>query len=364
MQKKIAYCVGALLLCLSLGWFWYGDKKPASNVAVAVTSVQLSAVEKREIPLSVDTVGYLIAPKSITLTSQLSGQVEAINFQAGQWVKQGQTLISLAAPAQAQALRQAKVAYHAASTEYMRYKKMNASSPGSIDDKTLVEKQDAMRTAKSKYQAAEAALKESDIVAPFSGYVGALQSTPSNPAAAMTTTTQIALGSYLAVGQVVTTLIDPSDITAVYSIADRYGDHLAIGQKVQVRSPAYPNKNYIGSVTYISKSLDKMSQSYRLHAKLDDSSRPLEPGMSVMLSQVLDPQRSVLVVPGLSLVPSISAYNVYQVKQGKVMQVPVKIGARYRGWVEIVSGLSEGDKIITSSVAELHPGMPVTVATS
>ena len=136
---------------------------------------------------------------------------------------------------------------------------------------------------------------------------------------------------------------------------------IKIVQPVTISLSAYPHKVFEGKVFYISPTINTATQTFDVRAVMDNKDGKLKSGMQGFVTHVLVPQRQVLSVPGLSLVPSISGYSVYVVEKGKVKALPVVIGSRYGTYVEIKSGLKSGDKIIVSGVQAVHPGMAVKV---
>jgi membrane fusion protein, multidrug efflux system len=96
-----------------------------------------------------------------------------------------------------------------------------------------------------------------------------------------------------------------------------------------------------------------------VRADIPNPDRRLRPGMllTVRLQQAA---RDVLVVPELALVQVGTTQSVFRVIEDEtVEQVTVQSGSRRRGEVEIVSGLSLGDRIVVEGVGKMRPGMPV-----
>ena len=83
--------------------------------------------------------------------------------------------------------------------------------------------------------------------------------------------------------------------------------------------------------------------------------------MNAVVTQTLRADRKILAVPGISLVPSLSGYDVYKIDDSKVKAVPVQVGERYDTLVTITSGIQPGDEIIVSDIEKVHPGSPVKV---
>ena len=94
---------------------------------------------------------------------------------------------------------------------------------------------------------------------------------------------------------------------------------------------------------------------------IGNADEKLKSGMKVFVTQVLNPNRKVLAVSGLALVPSIQGYSLYTVEKNKVKSVPVRVGVRTKTMVEIISGLKPGQPYIVDGIEQVHPGTPVKV---
>lgn len=325
--------------------------------------VALAQVTKHNIPLRATAIGTLIAPNTIMLKAQQAGNIKAIYFKPGQHVQKGQRLLQIDPATEIANLQEKKAAYNQLKAQYQRYKTMSHVDQGSVSAEILDEKYSAMKVAKAQMNAASTALNNTEIRAPFSGVMGALQTLNGNSSlsALSETNTLIALGSYLQVGDSIAIITDPNSLIVQYQLPQSVGPHLKLAQSVSILTTAYPNKTFPGVVTYISPVILQTGYVYTIRAKIQSHQDMLTPGMKVLATQTLMPQRLVLAVPGISLLPSLNGYSVGMVVHGKVKTIPVTIGQRFGDWVEITKGLAAGDKIIVQGLAQIDAGSSVKV---
>ncbi|MCB1567241.1 MAG: efflux RND transporter periplasmic adaptor subunit, partial [Xanthomonadales bacterium] len=136
---------------------------------------------------------------------------------------------------------------------------------------------------------------------------------------------------------------------------------VAVGQRVEAKSAAFPDQPFSGEVTVVGTRVDPVTRSVQVRAEIPNPDRTLRPGMLLTVTLEL-PLRTVLSIPEISLIQVGSSQSVFRVAaDNTVERVEVKSGARQKGRVEIVSGLQAGDQIVVDGVVKLRGGTPVNV---
>jgi len=127
-------------------------------------------------------------------------------------------------------------------------------------------------------------------------------------------------------------------------------------------SETYPDRDFTGQVTSVDSRVDPVTRSVTVRAELPNPERLLRPGMllSVRLYQAA---RQAIVVPEIAVLQVGTEAFIYRVSQDQTAaRVRVKLGSRRRGEIEIVSGLADGDTIVTEGAVKLRDGARVTGA--
>ncbi|EKB48301.1 putative efflux pump periplasmic linker ttgA precursor [Cecembia lonarensis LW9] len=115
-----------------------------------------------------------------------------------------------------------------------------------------------------------------------------------------------------------------------------------------------------GTVYAYEPNIDAGTRTLRLRATSPNRDRRFLPGMFVRIRYVLGIQEDALMVPSESIIPELSGYKVFIVnEEGKVEERQVSIGTRTDRYVQIVSGVNEGDLVLTTGVLQVRGGMPV-----
>ncbi len=341
-RRKKTIFILVLFLTL-LGGLTYYFLKPAPQTPPPPTGVVTSLVATQNVPLTISSLGNLVAPESTMLAAEQAGIVRKIYFKNGQAAKQGALLLQLDDTTQRATYNKDQAALVEAKSMYERYQQLNAVDPSVLSkvqmDQVFANYQEAIATL----QGDQKTLDEMQIRAPFAGILGA---------------TNLSLGSYLNIGDQVVAIVNVNDLEVSYPVPEASFGLVALGQKVKLTSDAYPGKIFTGTVVYKGPLVDPTSRAFTVRARVDDPTG-LTPGMLIHITQVLIPDRIVLAVPTASLVSEMSGFGVYQIKAGRVAETYVQIGSQFGNYTEITSGLSAGDSIITEGNAKVQPGMPV-----
>ena len=127
----------------------------------------------------------------------------------------------------------------------------------------------------------------------------------------------------------------------------------------KIKNTAYGDITFTGNVSAIDTRLDPVTRTITVHGSIDNSDLRLRPGMLLNVQLVLN-QREVMQISEKALVPQQDKQFVYLVDaENKVSRQEVKIGQRIPGWVEILSGLDNGDEIVVEGIQKLREGTEI-----
>ncbi len=149
-----------------------------------------------------------------------------------------------------------------------------------------------------------------------------------------------------------TELMQLADLSRVWVRAQVYPQQrqwVAVNKSVEVHAPGYPNRYWEGLVDYIYPELHPVTRTLQVRTTLPNGDGALKLGDPVRVVIYGGPKRNVLAVPESALIELPDEIRVVKVlPDGGFKPVPVQVGMRTRGLVEIASGLAEGDEIVTS----------------
>ncbi len=169
----------------------------------------------------------------------------------------------------------------------------------------------------------------------------------------------------VAVGSPVVSLADlgPQEVSVDVNETDI--PKVSLHQAVQVSQNAYPEEMLPGSVTQISPRADRNKNTVEVKVTLEDPSKQLPYDASVKLSFIGRPTTPALPqgfrIPSQAAVERDGRRVVFVAAGSRAALRVVETGAGENGMVEVVKGLTEGDRVIVSSPASLKEGTPIRV---
>ena len=366
---------------------WYWLIAPGAAVAVAVTALLLpsrssssqtpsvvavrvatASVASGDVPIEQDTLGQVMALNTVTIRPQVGGQVTAIQFKDGQFVKQGDVLVQIdPRPLQATVdqdkatLLRDRANLTSAQTDLGRYLPLHeqgiVSAQQVSDQRALVAQLQATVAAdQAALDGEQIQLGYTTITAPLAGVLGLRMIdvgntlNPTNPA-----------------GLVVLTQIQP--ITVVFPLPQASLTEIQerqsaskTGLVVQAWSQDGSRELDEGVLSALSNEVDATTGTVMLKAAFPNPNQLLWPGASVAVRLVLDVQHDGLTVPAAAVNQGPEGSFAWTVgADGTAAISPLKIRQQLRGQVLVSSGLRAGEQVVTDGQYELTPGAHVSV---
>jgi membrane fusion protein (multidrug efflux system) len=309
--------------------------------------VEVIQLKPQRVIEELQAVGTMRANQSVVLRPEVTGRVAAIGFRDGQSVRQGQLLIGLDA-----ALNEAEVAQARAELELAN---ANLRRTADLASKDFVSSS-AQDTAQSnvtvlaaKLQLAEARLAKMRIVAPFDGVVGLRA---------------VSVGDVVKDGTDLVNIEDIRRLKVDFRLPERIFTQLKVGQPVEVTTDAVPGARYNGSVDAINPRIDASGRSLEVRAELPNTDGRMRPGMFARVRVIVGDRADALMVPEEAIVPQGDNFYVFRVVDDEAQRVPVRLGVRRDGRVELIGEVKPDDRIITAGVRVQRDGQPVRVLAS
>jgi len=306
------------------------------------SAVETVVVHAQAAPNTFETVGSLRSAESIVLRPEIAGRVQSIHFADGQQVAAGALLVSLDDALVRADLNEANANLANSRRAYGRAQELVAKQLISKAD--LDKAQAALGVDQARAASAQTRLSKSQIRAPFGGAIGLKQ---------------VSVGDYVEAGKDLVELVRLDPLEIELRAPETAMSSLAVGQKVLFGVDAFPEQRFTATVVAISPIVELGGRSVALRARFDNSDGKLRPGMSARVQVELDTNAKALMVPEQAIVPMGEQKNVYTVVQGKAKLVPVTIGMRRPGFVEVTSGVKDGDEVVVSGIQKIGDGAPV-----
>ncbi len=311
------------------------------------TAVTVVAAGMHDFNDAIQVIGTAQARESIVITPKVADTIRAIRFDSGAHVRQGQVLVEMSSVEQGADLAEARANNAQAQENLRRYQELfnrGFASQAQID--TVRAAADA---AQAQVDAGGSRVSDRTIRAPFSGVIGLRTASP---------------GQFVQPGTQIGTLDDTSVIKLDFDVPETDVARVAAGVSIVAHTAAYPDRQFTGSISNVDSRIDPATRTVRVRAMMPNADGVIRPGM-LMTVQIRSNPRSALSVPEIAIVDAADGSYVYRVSSGNrgttAERVAVTTGQRSDGVAEVLTGLTNGDAIVTEGIQSVRPGQPVRV---
>jgi membrane fusion protein (multidrug efflux system) len=299
-------------------------------------------------------VGSLDAVQGVIVSAEMPGKIVKILFTPGAKVKAGDLLVQQDIASEQAQLRAAEATVDLARLNLDRKSKLLATktiSPSEFDNADAQLKQ-----AVAQADAIRATIAKKTIRAPFSGHLGLRL---------------VNLGQILREGQAIVSIQTLDPIFVTFSLPQQQLVQVKTGMAVQVAGDALHGKTIAGQIMAINPQVEETSRNIRMQATLSNPLEVLRPGMFVTVAVVLPAEEPVLIIPATAVLYAPYSDSVFVVEEkknaatGQVEKVArqqfVRLNEKRGDFVSVLSGLQEGQTIVSTGVFKLRNGQTVVV---
>ncbi|MGA2711598.1 MAG: efflux RND transporter periplasmic adaptor subunit [Bryobacteraceae bacterium] len=348
----------------------------AASIACAQTTDLVAVVSKtvsRTVELPAEIAPYL----SVSLHARVQGYVDNVLVDRGTAVKQGDLLIELTAPEMVAQIAEAESKIEAVEADRLQAEAQLAAArstaehmsdaaktPGAVAGNDLIQAQKQVEAAQalvnSREKASAAAKSAADalkamqaylkITAPFEGVV---TERLVHPGALVGPNADSPL---LVIQQV-------SRLRIVVPLPEEDVGAIARGASVEFRVPAYPERNYSGTISRVAHALDTKTRTMAVELEFANKDGSLSPGMYPTVKWPIRRPRPSLFVPKTSVVTTTERTFVIRSHNGRAEWVDVKKGDADGDLVEVMGNLQAGDQVVRRATDELREGTTIQAQT-
>lgn len=357
MAKRMTLTLSVMVVLLTtLGFIKFRQVQSAVQAASfqpppeAVTSI---VAKQERWPATMSVIGTMEAVHGVTVSADLPGSVEKINFASGQAVQEGDVLVELDTRQERAQLAALEAQRDLARINYGRTQQLvkeGVISRMEYDQATAQQKATEANVAEIR-----ATIERKTIRAPFSGILGIRK---------------VNLGQYLAAGDAVVPLQSLNPIYVNVGLPQQSVGQVRVGRNLRITSEDLPSQVFTGRVTAIDSVVDQATRNIQVQATLANPEGKLRPGMFVQVEVVLGASRPVIALPAsaISFAPyGDSVFIITDLKDQKgqtyrgVRQQFVKVEGSRGDQVAVVSGVNPGEEVVSSGVFKLRNGAAVQV---
>lgn len=323
------------------------DEEQQGPTAVAVRTVVVTPGTFNE---TIGAIGMVAARPgySASLSAPAATRIARITAAVGQRVSPGTTLIVFEQSVFREAARSADAKLSAAQHAYDRARSL--ASDGILARKDVEQASADLAAARSAAVAARREAQLSVLRSPISGVI---------------TRVSAALGASVDANQPLVDIADPSAVDALLGLSPAQAARVRVGNTVDLRAgqSASGEQLGIGRVIDVGATVDSATRNVSVRVSIPAAKRPLRIGETIYGDIAVATRASVISVPADALVPEGDQFRVFVVDAKNVAHArAVTVGVREPDRVEIRSGLTAGERVVTYGAYGLDEGVTVVPA--
>lgn len=331
-------------------------------------TVELGVVSRTDLSQQISVVGNLIGQATVDAAPRINGRLQSVEVKLGDRVGRGQPLARMEDAEIAEQVKQAEAALEVARATVrqreadLRFADTNLERTRNLSDRQLVSRQ-TLDDAESRQQAATAQLDlaraqlaqsqarveelrinlaNTIITSPVTGYVGKRTLDP---------------GAWVTPNTAFISVVDISTVRLVANVIEKDLRRVAAGMAADIEVDAYPGEHFAGRVARVAPVLDPATRTAQVEVESPNPRGRLKPGMYARVDFTVERRDKALVVPANALVDYNGQRGVFVPEQESSVRFQrVETGIEQQDFIEVSTGLHEGDRVVTTGAAALRDG--------
>ena len=346
MTKLFAFSV-SLILCSAFLLSSCSSRSEENSAKQAgpgsILTVNGFIVVPQELDNIVRSSGTVLASESVDLITEAAGRIEKITFKEGSHVAKNSLLVKINDDDLLAQLKKTQLQIQLASEQEKRQKQLYEISGISKEQYDIALNQ--VNTLNADKENLVASIRKREIRAPFDGIIGLRY---------------ISEGSYVSQTTRIASIQKINPLKVDFSIPEKYSDDVSVGDIVEFSSDE-TKLQFTGKLYAIEPKIDPITRTLQLRALCSNKNEKIFPGAYVQIQLRLKKIPDALMVPTQAIIPVLKGQSILIKRRGIVASLVVKTGIRTASSVQILSGVSAGDTVLTTGLMQARPGMPVTV---
>lgn len=344
-KRTIILIIFVLLLAGIKIFYLNGDKKNGQGKqkpASAAVQVYISIAKSAQLEHELNITGSVLANEEATLRPETSGKIMQLNIQEGSAVEKGELLAKLD-DANLRAQRNKAVAVlELAKQKEARLKILLAAKGVSEDEYDVAVS--TLHSAAADLQSLDSQIDDTEVRAPFKGMVGLRN---------------FSEGNYITPADIIANIQQIDRVKIDFNVPERYAGKIKLNDTVKF-SLEGENKSFSAKIFAFDQKIDAATRTLKIRAICDNSKHEIYPGTFVKVTCILRVARSVM-VPLTCVIPDLHGQKIFVVRNGKADVAYIEGGSRNDSTLEVISGVSPGDTVVTAGMMALKKGSAVKV---
>ena len=323
------------------------DQVPAVPVEVAATRrAEMAAVYTGTAPIESERKAFVM-PK-------VKGEIRHVLADEGQRVREGQVLARLDGDQLRLEVALAEATMRKFERDYARNTELQAK--GLISAVSIDNLKYELEAAKATWQLARLQLSYTEIRSPIAGTV-----TQRLDVVKVGNTVTPVGGVIESADSALFVVEDLDSLILRVNVPERELAKLSVGQIAELSLDAVPGRAFTGKIALISPYVDAGTATFGVRIRVTETGGLLRPGMFARVAIIYERKLDALQIPRTALLDGDGPPKVFVVKDGKAIERPVQLGLSNGAYVEIVTGLKDGEQVVVVGQAAVKPGATVRI---
>jgi membrane fusion protein (multidrug efflux system) len=284
------------------------------------------------------TISGTLKPfEETVLMPEVAGRVVDINLSEGGFAKKGTLLVKLFdGDLQAQLKKSQAQLKLEEQTENRQSELMKVNGISQLDlDQTILQ----INSIKADIEVLNVQINKTEVRAPFDGTIGLRN---------------ISIGAQITTSTALATIRDVKRLKLDFSVPEKYSSTIKPGFKVKFTVQGNDNK-YDATVMATEQGIESETRNLNGRAIVENNNTSLIPGQFANVELRLNENNDALMVPTEAVIPQERSKQLIIAKQGKASFVTIKTGIRNSSSIQVLSGISPGDTVVTTGILFLKP---------
>jgi RND family efflux transporter MFP subunit len=386
-MKKVVLALVSVAVLAGIAWVVWGRSGETGAAAAGsaalsrpTLTVELGTSARGPMADVITVVGSLEGEASVEVSSKVNGRLEDVTVRIGDRVAKGAVLARVEAREIQEQVNQAQASFEVARATVrqreadLKFAQTNLDRSRSLFERQLLPRQ-TMDDADARHQSAQAQLElakaqfnqaqsrmdelkitlsATEIRSPVNGFVGKRLLDP---------------GAFVSSNTTVVSMVQIDRVRLVANVVEKDLRRVRVGSAADVEVDAFPGEIFRGSVARVAPVLDPATRTAQMEVEVPNGDFRLKPGMYSRVKLTVATKPQALTVPVNAVVTVEGRRGVFQVKDSVVTGVakeadfvPVQTGLEDGTRIEILGGLGDQARVVTTGAAALRDGDPVTIA--
>lgn len=350
MKKKLTITI----ICITIIFFFLfklaSNKKKieqkntpveAKNVSIPVSSAPV--IEQTQQSGIVKT-GVLAPVTQARILSAANGNIKKILFKIGDRVNQGQALAVIDTRLLELDLQKSVSNVSKLKHDLQVYTELLEGNAATAEK--LSEVSNNYKDALSQVQQLRKQITDATIKAPISGIMSSRL---------------LEEGMFVSIGNEIASVVNLESLKVEVFLTESEVYQISVGQQIRLKTDVYPDKPFMGKVTFISPQANQAFNYLVEVTTSNDKQAPLRSGTFVYADFSQKTTQKILLIPREALIESTQDASVYVTQRGRAVLRKINVGKEYGNLVEVIKGLGLGEQVVTSGQINIKDGTVINI---